>query len=573
MKPTGWLIALLAVTVLFCACQEDGNISCDTTVATTPVETTVPIPTTIDLVVGGEAKYVIVRPENATQAEMDAAVAIRTAIEKQTGVSPTVTTDWIKRGQEYDSSTSEILVGGCAHPETLEVLQSIGYGQYIVKPAGNKLVIAAWGEQGFLEAADLFRNTITELGTTDTLSLPADFVLNGTANQMVDLLPTYQGGMVEGIVDCADDNQMIYITDTTADEFKAYCNTIVNGGQYTLYTEREAAGNLFATYTGEKHNIHTYFNAAEKETRIIIEPSSALPPRAEDTTTAGDKYEPAVCLVGLEYKYSSSEYNQIGMMLIFRLPDGRLIVVDGGGNAEKNAELLYQNMQELAPDKNHITVAAWVLTHAHGDHTGGFLKFTNSYGSKIKVERVIHNFTTTEQYAMADDYGHNSKARTTAETLADEVIKAHNGQLYHFGGATLEVLYTYDDFLPGEMPAHNTTSLVFRIAMGGQTVMVLGDSNTPSNNILSKMYGNYLKSDIVQVTHHGAVGGTVQVYNLIDADTALWPGGMSSFDNRSQRDENVFLLKQVRDVYVAADDVYTLTLPYTPVGNNTKFVG
>ncbi|MBR7184250.1 MAG: MBL fold metallo-hydrolase, partial [Clostridia bacterium] len=306
---------------------------------------------------------------------------------------------------------------------------------------------------------------------------------------------------------------------------------------------------------------------------IIIEPSSALPPRAEDTTTANDKYEPAVCLVGLEYNYSGNEYSQIGLMLIFRLPDGRLIVVDGGSNKAKAAQLLWKNMRELAPDTNNITIAAWVLTHAHGDHSGGFLNFAESYGSKVKVERVIHNFTTTEQYAMADDYGYHQKARTAAEKLADEVIKAHNGQLYHFGGATIEILYTYDDFLPGNMPAHNTTSLVCRISMGGQTVMVLGDSNTPSNDILCKMYGNYLKSDIVQVTHHGSVGGTVQVYNLIDADTALWPSGERSYENRCLREENAFLVKNVRDVYVAADDVYTLILPYTPVGNNPKYGG
>ena len=573
MKRTRWLIALLAVTTLFCACQKDGNTPSDTTAATTPAETTAPAPTDIDLVKDGEAKYVIVRPETSTPAEMDAAIAISTAIEMQTGVIPILTTDWIKRGQEYDSSTFEILVGSCAQPEVLEVLQSVGYGQYIVKPAGNKLVIAAWGDQGFTEAASLFQAAITEHGTAGALTLPADFVLTGTVNQTVDLLPVYPGGMVEGIIDCADDNQMVYITDTTADAFKAYCDTVAKSGSYTLYTEREAAGNLFATYTSETHNIHTYFNAAEGETRIIIEPSSALPPRAEDTTTANDKYEPAVCLVGLEYNYSGNEYSQIGLMMLFRLPDGRLIVVDGGSNKAKAAELLWQNMRELAPDKNNITIAAWVLTHAHGDHSGGFLNFADSYGSKVKVERVIHNFTTVEQYASIQDYGHHQKARDAAEKLADEVIKAHNGQLYHFGGATMEILYTFDDFLPDQMAWGNSTSLVCRISMGGQTVMVLGDVTTSANNILCKMYGNYLKSDIVQVTHHGSSGGTVQVYNLIDADTALWPGGERSYEGRSRSDENAFLLKNVRDVYVAADDVYTLILPYIPVGNNPKYAG
>ena len=573
MKFTKWLIALLAVTTLFCGCQKDGGTPGDTTADTTPIETTAPAPAAIDLVVGGEAKYVVVRPENATQAEIDAAVSVRSAIEKLTGVAPNLTTDWIKRGQEYDPSTFEILVGGCAQPESVEVLQGISYGQYMIRQNGNKLVITAWGDEGLTMAIKKFQSAIGEYGETGKLALPADFTLTETANKMVDLLPVYAGGVMEGVVDCADDNQMIYITDTTADEFKAYCSTIAQGGVYTLYTEREAANNLFATYAGKDHNIHTYFNAAEKETRIIIEPASALPPRAEDTTTANDKYEPAVRMVGLEYNYSGDAYNQIGLMLMFRLPDGRLIVVDGGGYYDKNASILYKNLQEMAPDKNNITVAAWVLTHAHGDHTGGFIKFTNTYGSKIKVERVIHNFLTKEQYAYVNDYGRDDQARVAAMSIADEVIKAHNGQLYHFGGATMEILYTYDDFLPGELPYHNTSSLVFRISMGGQTIMVLGDAYTLSNNIMSKMYGNYLQSDIVQVTHHGYQGGTVQVYNLINAATAIWPGGKQNFPKLSERTENAHVVKMSRDLYVAGSDVITLTLPYTVLNNNPSYAG
>ncbi len=573
MKLTKWLIVLLAVVTLFCACQKDTGNPSDTTAATTPAETTAPAPASIDLVVDGEAKYVIVRPEIATQAEIDAAVAVRAAIEKQTGVSPALTTDWIKRGQEYDSSTLEILVGRCGQPEVAQVLETLSYGQYAVKPAGNKLVITAWGDEGVTTAYKLFNNAISEIGTTGSLALPADFTLSGTANKMIDLLPLYQGGVMDTVVDCADDTQMVYITDTTADEFKAYCDTLAKSGSYTLYTEREAASNLFATYTGGEYNLHTYFNAADKETRIIIEPASALPPRAEDTTTANDKYEPAVRMVGLEYNYSGDEYNQIGLFLVFRLPDGRLIVVDGGGHYEKNAGIIYKNLQEMAPDKDNITIAAWVLTHAHGDHTGGFIKFTNSYAGKVKVERVIHNFTTKAQYALVNDYGRDDQARTAAAMIGDEVIKAHNGQLYHFGGATMEILYTFEDFEPEALPYHNTTSLVFRISMGGQTVMVLGDAYTLSNNIMSAMYGDYLKSDIVQVTHHGYQGGTVQVYNHINAPTAIWPGGQRNFASLSSRTENAHVVKISRDLYIAGDDVITLTLPHTIENNNKSYAG
>ncbi|MBQ8397619.1 MAG: MBL fold metallo-hydrolase [Clostridia bacterium] len=573
MKNLKWLIALLAASTLFCACQkQETPNTTDTTDTTAAAETTVPAPATIDLVAGGEAKYVIVRPESATQAEIDAAIAIRTEIESLTGVAPTLTTDWIKRGQEYDSSTLEILVGGCGQPEVAEVRSTIGYGDYAVKPCGNKLVVTAWGDQGVTAAAHYFKSSLKEHSAAGSLALPADFALSGTSNKMVNLLPLYAGGEIGAIVDVADDNQMVYITDTTAEEYTAYRKQLETAG-YTLYTERKVEKNLFATYTNAQNTVTAYYTACDGETRIIIEPASALPPRAEDTTTAGDKYEPAVRMVGLEYNYSGDDYNQIGLFLIFRLPDGRLIVVDGGGYYDKNTSLIMQNLQEMAPDKDNITIAAWMLTHAHGDHTGGFIKFANAYGTKVTVERVICNFTTKAQYALVNDYGRDDQARTAAATLAKEVIKAHNGQIYHFGGATMEILYTFEDFEPEALPYHNTTSLVFRISMGGQTVMVLGDAYTLSNNIMSSMYGDYLKSDIVQVTHHGYQGGTVQVYNLINADTAIWPGGVRNFDKLSARTENAHVIKISRDLYIAGDDAITLTLPYTVQNNNKYYAG
>lgn len=572
MMKKKWMLALLlaaALTVCSCESEEQPPVVEDTT-AEVAVTTEEPQPTTIDLVSGGVAKYVIVRPEEATQTEIDAAVAIRTTIESATGVAPTLTTDWVKRGQEYDSSTYEILIGGTGHGETAQVRSEMGYGDYAITPCGNKLVITAWSDAGLSKAAALFQQAITDNAADGSLSLPADYLLTGTDNKMVNQLPFYSGGTMSGVINCADNNYMVYITNTSAEEYSAYCKTLETSG-YTLYTTHEAANNQFATYTGADSTVTAYYTAIDKETRVIIEPTSPLPPRAEDTTTANDQYEPAVRMVGLEYNYGGDDYNQIGLMLIFRLPDGRLIVVDGGGYYSKNASLLMQNLREMAPDSNNITIAAWLLTHAHGDHTGGFIQFCNTYAGKVNIERVVYNFTTDAQYALVNDYGRNNQARDTAKATGAEVIKAHTGQVYHFGGATLEMLYTLEDFYPENLPYHNTSSLIFRISMGGQTVMVLGDAYTLSNNIASKMYGSYLKSDIVQVSHHGYQGGTIQVYDYIDADTAIWPGGNRNFDKLSSREYNAHVIKMCRDLYIAGDDVVTLVLPYTTTGNNTYY--
>ncbi|MBR7184251.1 MAG: hypothetical protein IKD37_01445 [Clostridia bacterium] len=61
MKFTKWLIAMLAVSTVFCACQKEPSASTDTTAATTPAQTTAPAPANIDPVKGGKAQCVIVR--------------------------------------------------------------------------------------------------------------------------------------------------------------------------------------------------------------------------------------------------------------------------------------------------------------------------------------------------------------------------------------------------------------------------------------------------------------------------------------------------------------------------------
>lgn len=235
MRSIKWFFLLLAVAILFCACGQEENAPDDTTV---PVETAAPAPD-IDLVAGGEAQYVIVRPEECTPAEQEAAAELRALIEELTGVSPKLTTDWVKRGQSYDSTTREILLGHCGQSETAEVLSTLGYGQYAIRPVGNKIVVAAWSDDAFSAAMSAFRNLLRNSKTENGLSLPGDLNMVKSTDPMVDILPPYTGGELKTVINCDDDNQMLYVSKTTEDEFRAYCGSLAGLEGFSLYTERE----------------------------------------------------------------------------------------------------------------------------------------------------------------------------------------------------------------------------------------------------------------------------------------------------------------------------------------------
>ena len=127
------------------------------------------------------------------------------------------------------------------------------------------------------------------------------------------------------------------------------------------------------------------------------------------------------------------------------------------------------------------------------------------------------------------------------------------------------MLCTYDTILPFDLNTHNTTSLVFRYTTNGQSVMVLGDSYTTTSNRIVSLYGDYLKSDIVNISHHGYVGGTASLYNRINAPTVLWTSGKNAYNTNKERSYSSKAIALATDIYVAADVTTRLQLPHTPV--------
>ena len=100
------------------------------------------------------------------------------------------------------------------------------------------------------------------------------------------------------------------------------------------------------------------------------------------------------------------------------------------------------------------------------------------------------------------------------------------------------------------------------------TVLVLGDASNRSCGYMVHSYGDFLKSDIVQVAHHGYTGGTIPLYEAIDADVLLWPCGVASIDGSyerlMERDYNAKAVELAEEVYIAGKFIHTLPLPYTP---------
>lgn len=545
-------------------------------------ESTTPDLSTSDLgiVVDGIAEYKVIRSESASTAASTSANLVYNAIIEATGVRPDFSDDYILRGQEPKPEDKEILIGITNRDESQEAFKDLPYGEYLIKKVGAKLVVIAWDDNSLFDACQKLAAHIKSTGEKDSLTISKDYTLSGTGVDMLKDLPTYDSESFKGqIVDLADESYMFYLEGTNKAEFDAYLKKLENEG-YKQFARKETKECIFTTYTSDKYVINTTYTGFENNVRVTIDNSYDM--SIFEKTEYTKVCEPSVTMVGLEtYKGSNNsyKYNQIGLFLIFRLEDGRFIIVDGGGYTSYLPKVIYENLQNLAVDKNNITVAAWIFTHAHGDHTGAFIQFANSsYKSKVNVENFIFNFTTYSQYEGISDGADHGRADQTRETIASKypkstVVKVHTGQVLQAADVEMEFLYTFDDILPANLTYHNTTSLVFRYKSNGYTVMCLGDAYTVTSKRLVKMYGDYLKSDMVQIAHHGYVGGTNELYKNIAATVNIWPGGVEAFGgkrNLSGESYNKYALslKSVKETYVAGNKVFTFAVPYTPDPNN-----
>jgi beta-lactamase superfamily II metal-dependent hydrolase len=297
-------------------------------------------------------------------------------------------------------------------------------------------------------------------------------------------------------------------------------------------------------------------------------------------------------MLGQEYTKSNGDIATNGQSILIRCADGRFIIIDGGHNtaaiASELRKTLIDQSSAYAKTPADITIAAWIVTHAHGDHFGMLVNRYNEF-KDMKVEKILVNFLSETERLKAiasPDVGKNwsategngyTKLPVAAKALGAEVHQIHVGQVFYVADVVMEVLYTVESFAPKVCNALNTSSTVIRMNIAGTTYMSTGDATGNGMEICAKMYGNYLQSDIVQVCHHGGTtwgndAGMIKAYTVINAPTVIWPRGMSNYQSAKNASRNAILYKvpNYKEDYVsgAVGDIVILPMPYT-VGTGT----
>ena len=141
-----------------------------------------------------------------------------------------------------------------------------------------------------------------------------------------------------------------------------------------------------------------------------------------------------------------------------------------------------------------------------------------------------------------------------------KIYQVRTGQKYAFGNAAIEILGTFDDLAPFYMRADssNHTSVIFSVTLEGQRLMYVGDASSYGLLLAAKRYGSYLKSDVVQLAHHGNGDGSSDnsFYKAVNAPVVLHPG--TSLNGGAER----WAAENSEERYSYGSGNITLTLPH-----------
>ena len=203
-----------------------------------------------------------------------------------------------------------------------------------------------------------------------------------------------------------------------------------------------------------------------------------------------------------------------GDMTVITTPAGYTVVVDGGPDPSRAAEVLGQQLTFWERDVDLI-----VLTHPHSDHITGLNEILRRYDVGTVLERR-QEFEGAE-YAAWDDL---IEANDTA------TIDAVPGlELAFADSVTVEVLGPPAPLLFGTDSDVDNGSVIVRVAYGNRSFIITGDLFREGEAWLVAS-GQRLASDVLKVGHHGSRTSSSQAFlDAVDPGVAVISAGS---DNR-----------------------------------------
>ena len=212
---------------------------------------------------------------------------------------------------------------------------------------------------------------------------------------------------------------------------------------------------------------------------------------------------------------SSSASQMMGFVLT--TVNGELIVVDGGLDVD------LPHLKEVILERGG-RVKAWLITHPHSDHVGALTALINEGLGEITIEKIYYHLADLDWYQRNEAYRADTVMafQIALSKLNPDIPHpgVQRGDVFSMEGATIHVMNSPYLF---PVNAIKNSSVVFRVDMAGKRILFLGDLGEQGGaELLKDVPPSELKSNIVQMAHHGQYGVSKDVYAAIAPNVAMW---------------------------------------------------
>lgn len=513
--------------------SDSGTLAESETGADTGVETgeTVFLP----LASGGKTGYRII----SAVTSVDGNYTVRTFAERfreRTGAVLPVY--HVSETDGLEETETEILIGNVSsRQESAEIYRELPYSAYRISIVGKKICVSFYSDYYLEKELNLLSEAIVKTDGGD-YGISTDYSLFRDVCSVSASVPAFEteNGSMLGANEGGNGNYEVTFTDVATGDWEAYCQKLQAAG-FTPYQETELSGNRFGTYLSGKTQINVSFYPTKRLFKLVFGETGDLPALVANGGEA--VCTPLIFQPGRKGADLSSPNGAPGMSYVLQLPDGRFILVDGGpGNAEDEAALLAWLQEQMPAGSEKPVIAAWFITHAHGDHIQLAINFITRYHDDVEIEAIAYNFPDFQTVTITNENatGMGSLASSFRKLVRLYYPQAktwvlHTGQRFFVGDAEIEVLYTQEDYAPAAFPWGNHTSCAFRVRLGGKSILFLGDCEKTLCQFMADVYGEELKSDMLQLSHHGYNGACLDLYRYIDPAVCFWASDEYRFLN------------------------------------------
>ncbi len=216
-----------------------------------------------------------------------------------------------------------------------------------------------------------------------------------------------------------------------------------------------------------------------------------------------------------------------GDAALVEFPGGASMLVDAGPRIEASGRTGSRTAYDageriLAPAlrrKGITRLAAVIVTHLHDDHSGGVPYLEREF----RAERLFMPARQPGSCVPGDTINIDPSARVYILHPAHVEIPDDSAEAYR---------------------ALNNSSIVCRICYGSVSFLMMGDAEREAEEEVTLRYGDFLRSDVVKVGHHGSGSGTTPEFLAAASprEAVVSVGPFNRFRHPSAR-----VLRRIRD--------------------------